>query len=288
MSFTPHEARLATRAERRAGDDKAVSEGVITRSRGHTRILSRAAAPRSREASSSATHSPCGSSSALASPISARCTRSSTRRRRLLDIPALAANDVLSNAGVDILSQVLAVLTDPLEPRGAVSLLSACHSIHAMPELRHRLRGLKEQHTAARSLCAKVGLEVSKLKATRELFWSGRLIDDDDCGTLAMLCSHGALEGLFRLTLDDNKVGDAGITTLSRSLSGDSCKHGMERLAVLGLSKNNISDAGMMALACACSAGALAKLAVLGLSQNLLGDAAIEALASAISAAKKA
>ncbi|KAL1527683.1 hypothetical protein AB1Y20_009069 [Prymnesium parvum] len=210
-----------------------------------------------------------------------RATRSSTRRRRLLNRTPLAATDVLNNAGEDVVGQLVADLCDPLSPWDAVALSSVCHAIRAMAEVQQLIDRLRSEHLSVRRLCGKVDMDWRLIRETQEMFWGRRSISAADCSTLGMLCGRGALQGLFRLSLDENNVGDAGVATLAHAL--EKHKHGLQRLAVLGLSYNNIGVTGMAALARAYSSGSLAKLAVLGLSYNFVGDAGIESFVAAIS-----
>ena len=74
-----------------------------------------------------------------------------------------------------------------------------------------------------------------------------------------------------------------GISNLSASDVKVSCGNkALPQLKILGLSGNQIGDAGVAALASACGSGALPNLTRLGLDGNQIGDDGMQALAAAI------
>ena len=72
------------------------------------------------------------------------------------------------------------------------------------------------------------------------------------------------LKKLEVLRLDNNQIGDAGVTALAEAAG----KGTLPQLKALFLNRNQIGDAGVMALAEAAGKGALPQLNTLYLSNN--------------------
>jgi len=115
----------------------------------------------------------------------------------------------------------------------------------------------------------KVGMTWEDVKHEEALRWLGKGIDDKDCKTIAHLIASGSLPKLTYLKLDDNQIGDAGMSALASAIASGS----MAKLAVLSLSHNTIGDADMSALAGAIASGSLGTLNELYLASNQIGDA---------------
>lgn len=110
-------------------------------------------------------------------------------------------------------------------------------------------------------------------------WWGSKSINDWDCKVIAHLISRGALDKHYWLLLNDNQIGDVGLSALAGALS----EGALVNLKTLDLSGNQIGDAGLQSLVDALSSGALDKLTRLNLRNNQIGNAGLQALADALS-----
>ena len=87
---------------------------------------------------------------------------------------------------------------------------------------------------------------------------SGRELRSQDMEVLGLALVSGALASLKTLSLDSNKIGDAGMTAFADAVGNGA----LAQLTTLGLGGNQIGDAGLSSLAAAVGKGALDHLTV--------------------------
>ena len=223
------------------------------------------------------------------------------RRSRRLRAVVRVLETALSNLSGDEQGIILGQLINPLDPRQAMSLGSACSELWTLLSAEVR-RKLRVDHEAAKALCRHMGLTCSwPCKALREAtivkWWSpDQRLTATDLSTLASLgsvlpalkdlslrgCLHhftyervpwlteglvaGALPAVTSLCLERIYLGDAGASALAAALD----RGALRRLALLSLRCAAIDDAGLLALV-----PALRRLPALGklcLYNNPLGD----------------
>jgi len=112
----------------------------------------------------------------------------------------------------------------------------------------------------------------------KELNLMSMAIEDAGLKALSQACTEqGALETCEGLWLIQNYIGDEGVMALA-----DACTRGaIPNLRELYLGQNNIGNAGISALAQACVSGALTRLTELHLSNNMIGNDGLKALSDA-------
>ena len=116
---------------------------------------------------------------------------------------------------------------------------------------------------------------------------SRRELGDRGAQELAAAMGIGALSQCEKLSLDGNKIGDAGVIALAQVFKPVSAGGAMSLCQVLKLGWNNIGDAGITAFAKAIKpaskggSGAMANLKDLYFWFNQIGDAGLSALADA-------
>ena len=81
-----------------------------------------------------------------------------------------------------------------------------------------------------------------------------------------------------RLSLNNNLIGDAGVTALANACAGGA----MAQLKELWLYKNKIGDAGMIKLSEACAGGTLPKCTTIILEGNPASQEAQQAVEDAL------
>lgn len=86
-----------------------------------------------------------------------------------------------------------------------------------------------------------------------------------------------AFSQLVELNLNNNCIGDKGMTILGRALSGQS----LAQLEELYLSKNVLYDDGLCSFAAECHANSLPSLTRLSLGSNFFGNRGLQALSAA-------
>ncbi len=105
-------------------------------------------------------------------------------------------------------------------------------------------------------------------------------IGDIGLSALATAVGNGALPLLNSLYLGDNQIGDSGLASFATALGSGA----LPSLTQLVLIENQIGDAGLTAFATAVGSGSLPSLKTLGLGHNMIGDAGVSALAGAMGA----
>ena len=115
--------------------------------------------------------------------------------------------------------------------------------------------------------------------ANLKLLW----LDDQPLGDAGMTAfagaiASGSMANLQALLLDDNQIGGPGMTALANAIANGS----LGNLKQLHLDGNEIGDPGVSALAGAIASGSMANLRFLRLDSNEIGDTGMSALAGAI------
>jgi len=100
-----------------------------------------------------------------------------------------------------------------------------------------------------------------------------RPVDDTFLQVLSCAIGSGALPNLVELGLEDNEIGDPGLSSLSEALA----KGALPNLKRLELQRNQIGDLGITALAESCAKGVMA-LKVLHLLDNQITDVGFSTL----------
>ena len=146
------------------------------------------------------------------------------------------------------------LVSDALRPTVALSLSACCHELHTSTET-HRTN-LRQLHSAAGRLCARVNTTCAAVSESKEVLWYGQGLVVEHMATLGNLLSTNALPLLEVLNLSINRFGAAGMQALFDQLG----RGAMPRLMILDLTGNAIDDAGAAVLAAALRRGALPKL----------------------------
>jgi len=125
----------------------------------------------------------------------------------------------------------------------------------------------------------KVGSSSDEVRTATQLDWNHKGLNDEDCKVMAYIFSvSGALPTLEILSLHSNRIGDAGLTSLSGVLASGA----LPTLAILSLASNRIGDAGLTSLSGVLASGALAQLTHLGLAENRIGDVGLKSFSDAL------
>jgi len=125
----------------------------------------------------------------------------------------------------------------------------------------------------------KVGSSSDEVRTATQLDWNHKGLNDEDCKVMAYIFSvSGALPTLEILSLHSNRIGDAGLTSLSGVLASGA----LPTLAILSLASNRIGDAGLTSLSGVLASGALAQLTHLGLTGNRIGDVGLKSFSDAL------
>ena len=170
-------------------------------------------------------------------------------------------------------------LSDPLRPSVAVALGSGSRGLRAACAA-EALPVLRQRHSEAAELCAKLQTSCTELRDAEELRWSGREspLRLTDCIVLSTIIRSNGLPKLRLLSVNDNLFGEAGALHLLAGLGSKA----MPSLRVLSFSYLKMGAAVAQALAAALGRGALPALETVYLSDNTLGDAGATALAPAL------
>ena len=180
---------------------------------------------------------------------------------------ALPLLDLLNLKGNQILDDGLTVLADVL---GAGKLLT-------LRELCLENTGVGDAGVGKLADALVPSMTVSKLSELKELDLSDNRIGDNGCVSLATAFGQGALPLLLELDLGSNEIGDEGITKLAEALSS------LAKLSVLTLDNNWVGDRGLSQIAsCIQCSGALRSLNVLALDDNMITGHGVHAFAVAV------
>ena len=175
----------------------------------------------------------------------------------------------------ELLQHIFKQACNPLEPRLAVALSSACHGLRALTLA--LLQQLRADHEAAAALCLKVGLRSCKeLREAKQVDWRYKGLSSDDLALLGTLGS--VLPALQTLILQEPAAGPDGMQRLAEGLGAG----GLPAVTRLAIRYMHVGDAGASTLAAALGQGALLRLKSLCLIYAAIGDAGLVALAPAL------
>ena len=186
----------------------------------------------------------------------------------------------------ELLQHIVRQARNPLDPRAAAYLSSACHGLWALTQA--LMQQLKTDHEAAAALCLKLGGTVRSCRKMRE----AKTVDCFRKGlTAADLATLGTLSSVL-LALEQLRLVEPEVNFLfeSRGAAGPDGVQLFEGLGAgampavtsLYLEGMHVGNAGASTLAAALGGGALPRLKYLILGNAGIDDVALVALAPAL------
>ena len=184
----------------------------------------------------------------------------------------------LSEQPFDVLQLLGATLSQLLAPMHLTALACTCSTLGRA--LAGAVQELKRDHRMLRAMLTRCGTTLGFVAGGPRvgLMWGGKSIDAAESRLIAMLVQSGALSHVPWLSLNNNNIGDGGLSSISVAFRAGR----LAQLKELSLSRNQLSDLALAGLAGAVASGALDTLLTLRLSCNQIGDAGLSAFARAL------
>ena len=151
----------------------------------------------------------------------------------------------LSEQPFDVLQLLGATLSQLLAPMHLTSLVCTCSTLGRA--LAGTVQELKRDHRMLRAMLTRCGTTLGFVAGGPRvgLMWGGKSIDAAESRLIAMLVQSGALSHVPWLSVNNNKIGDGGLSSISVAFRAGR----LAQLKELSLSRNQLSDLALTGLA---------------------------------------